>query len=119
MYNRKQLGSPKKLTIELLDNSSNNFTLDTKKQTDCARILELLRLKHGLVKIQNAVRNEQEAFQINLNVAVQVAKHLQALVDKIKTARQSSRLSYLSENPDLSTMLDRSSILINKCLSNT
>jgi hypothetical protein len=119
LFNRKKRLSQNGKPIEQLEDIR-HFNLDIKKQTEYAKILELLRLKHGNIKIANNSTKEIEIFQINLNIVVLVAKYFQSLVDKFKTSKHEypKEAHYLCENPDLSSMLNKSLILIDKFSDN-
>lgn len=114
--------STEPLTIETLD-ATYKFNLDIKRQTECAKILEILRLKNSLVKVIDCETQEQEKYQVNLRVCVQVARYLQSLVDKMedRSGQKYKMLAikeYLNGKPELLSILQRSSDLVKNMADN-
>lgn len=100
----------KLLSIESIENAF-NFKLEIKKQTDLAKVLEILRLKNCLVKLNSFESQEQEKFQVNLNVCVQVAKYLQSIIDKSKVSK-ALNAECLKQNSEFAGMLEKTNILL-------
>ena len=86
------LRSSDSLSLDYVNESVHSFHLDTKKQTELAKVLELLRLKHGFVKLNSnkeaCKQQQQQKFKINLKVAIKVAKYFQMLVDHLVLNKQ-------------------------------
>ena len=107
---------PTTLTIESIE-ATFKFNIEIKKQTECAKILELLRLKNSIVRVNNLETQEQEKYQINLKVCIQVAKYLQLIVDRLKTKsvkkfKSAALRGYLSSRPELVAILQRAATLL-------
>jgi hypothetical protein len=115
LYHRRKQPVPAKneLDIEWIDKTY-NFNLEVNKQTEFAKILELVRLKNSVVKITNLETGDTERFQANQNVSIQVASYFQMVVDSLKiTKKRSESLNgWLNKKTELVTLLDKSAILL-------
>ncbi len=80
------------VSLDSVNSSVHSFNLDIKKQTELAKVLELLRLKHGFVKLNNET-SKQQKFKVNLKIATKVAKYFQTLVDHLVLNKQQQQNS--------------------------
>ena len=82
LFNRDALSvQTEPLSIENIDETP-KIHLDSQRLNETAKVLELIRLKSGLIKL---VTNHQEKFKLNLKICIKMAKYLQQLVDSFKS----------------------------------
>lgn len=81
LVNRDNKVLTQNLSLDNLNESGYSFSLDSKKQTELAKILELVRLKHGQIKLIH--NSKQEKYKINIRTCIKIVKYFQYLIDHL------------------------------------
>lgn len=115
IFNRKNstknISNQKNLTIEMID-SQFAFNLEIKKQTELAKVLEIIRLKRNLIKVYNFELQQEEKYQVNLDVCIHVANYFQSLIDNFIISKNEERLKLADCNDETRILFEKSSLLL-------